>query len=273
MPRLFRPVLVSLLVALRVSANDAPAPADPAAEAWRALRERRHVEAAPAFETALRRGPASAVLRLGHAVALLNRQPRRRENIAEADRLLAVLAREADDVDLQARYLRARVAEAHLFEPDPQLAARRYAELIADAPTHPFAQAAVPKLVRLRVYSLGEDPLDALAAAEPWASALTDASARRDYHFVMARSYLFFKASPERALAHLLAAREAGQLIPAQAAATLAGIAELARELGRADLARDAYREFLDTHRRDRRVYMIRQRLAGLGEAAPAPDR
>lgn len=272
MPRLPRLVLPWLLVALCTRTDAAPA-TDPGAEAWRALRERRHAEAGPAFEAALEQGPASSVLELGRAVALLNRQPRLRENVAAADRLLAGLAREPGEVGLQARYLRARLAEVHLFEPDLPLAARRYADLIADAPAHPFAQAAVPKLVRLRVYLLGDDPVAALAAAESWAPALTEPSARRDYHLVMARSHLFFKTDPERALEHLIAARAAGQLIPAQAAATLVGIAELARELGRVELARDAYGEFLRTHRRDHRVYMIRQRLAELDPAAPAAAR
>ena len=263
--RLLRLALCLALTANAANARPEPSDAELSDEAWRTLRERRFGESVPAFDAALARLPESEALAFGSAVALLTRQPRSRQNIARADAWLAELATRPDELGLQARYLRARVAELHLFEPDPALAARRYEELVALAPEHPLAQAAVPKLVRQRIYQLGHDPLIALADAESWAEVLTAPDARRDFHQVMARSHLFFKSSPETALRHLLATREAGQHIPAGAASTLASIGELARELGQTATARAAYRAFLENHPRDQRVHMIRQRLAELG--------
>ncbi len=265
------------LLALALAATALPvfaAPSSPPPEPWPLLRDRLFSDALPAFNQALRSQPDSPALALGRAVTLLNRQPRTRDNVAVADAALAELEGQSGDLGLQARYLRARVAEVHLFEPDFPLAARRYEELIAAAPGHPLSQMAVAKLVRLRVYDLTEDPLGELRASERWAEMLTLASARRDFHLVMARSYQFFGATPERALSHLIAARDAGQAIPAQAAATLVSIGELARELGEAEVARDAYATFLENHPRDQRVYMIRQRIAQLDAAAAlASDR
>ena len=229
------------------------------------LRERRFTETVPVFDAALDKAPESLALKLGRAVALLNRQPRTRDNVAQADAQFVMLAREAGDIGLSARYLRARVAEVHLFEPDLKIAAARYEALIADAPHSALAQFAVAKLVRLRVYQLDRDPLAELASAEAWAGKLSDAPARRDYHQIMGRSYLFFKVSPERALAHLEAARAAGLLIPAQRASAAIATGELARELGRTDVARAAYEDFLRDHKRDQRVYMVTRRLEELG--------
>lgn len=273
MPRPPSPLLSLLLLAiLAPSAGIASQDKPSKDEAWQALRDRLSSEAHPAFEALLRNGDESPETALGRAVSLLNRQPRTRDNVARADEQLAVLERQPGDIGVHARLLRARLADVHLFEPDLPLAARRYEELVAAAPAHPLAQASVPKLIRLRIYQLGDDPLAALAAAEDFSATLTDRAARRDYHVIMARSYLFFRTAPERALAHLSAAHEAGHLIPAQASSTLVSIAELALELGRHDLARRAYSEFLQNHPRDQRAYMVRQRLVALA-LPPAPER
>ncbi|AHF89654.1 hypothetical protein OPIT5_04805 [Opitutaceae bacterium TAV5] len=248
-------------------------------KAWLAMRERRFTETMPAFGAATGALPAGSevppALAIGRAVALLNTQPRTRDNVARADQLLEGLAAAPDATAPFARYLRARIAEVHLFEPDLKLAAARYQALVDDAPSHPAAQAAVPRLVALRIYRLGDDPARVLAGLEAREPALTDPAALRDYHLVMARSYLFFRISPDLALAHLLRADEAGMIVPANSASVLASIAELAREQGRTDTARAACERFLEKHRRDQRVYMIRRQLAELDGApaiaAPAP--
>lgn len=233
---------------------------------WAVFWERRFQEAGVAFERAARSAPDDRSLSAGKALALLSVQPLTRENVARADAVLSELERGTDNVALVARYLRARVAEVHLFEPDLALAARRYEALLDLDASHPVAQMAIPKLARLRIYDEGAEPQAGLEVAEALESRLLPGAARRDFHLLMARSYLFFALSPARALEHLRAAWAEGLSVPPNASSVLVSIAELAHDQGQADVARESYRAFLKAFPRDQRVYMVERRLEELPE-------
>lgn len=228
---------------------------------WSVFWERRFQEAGVEFERAATRAPDDRSLAAGRALALLSAQPLTRENVARADAVLSELERGTDHVALVARYLRARVAEVHLFEPNLALAARRYEALLDLDASHPVAQMAIPKLARLRIYAEGAEPSVGLEVAEALEARLLPGAARRDFHLLMARSYLFFALSPARALEHLQAARAEGLSVPSNDSGVLVSIAELAREQGRTDVARESYQAFLKAFPRDQRVYMIERRL------------
>ncbi|MDF3057276.1 MAG: hypothetical protein K0R17_1491 [Rariglobus sp.] len=209
---------------------------------------------------------------MGQAVALLAKQPRTQGNVAEAESLLASVEDGTDEAAISARYLRARVAEVHLFEPDYPRAAERYEALIAAVPEHPVAQAAMVKLLRLRVYYLAADPITALRDAESWGERFTDAGARRDYHVIMARSLIFFGQDRARALVHLRAAERAGFVLSGNEADALVAVGELARELGDSRLARESFNRFLERHPRDQRRHFVQTLLATMPVAeVPRP--
>ncbi len=246
----------------------APAAGSPSsAEGWQALRERRFNDAGPAFARAMEAAPDDRPLAVGRASALLTAQPRTRANVEKADALLARLESGDDEAAITARYLRARVAEAHLFEPDHKLAASRYETLIATAPGHPLAQMARVKRVMLRVFVLGDDPEAELHRAEALAGEFGDGHSRRDYHLVMARGYLLLNREKERALDHLRAAAAEEFTLASNEADTLVALGELARELGRAELARESFGRFLEGHPRDERRHLVQTLLAALPAA------
>jgi len=230
---------------------------------WQDLREWRFSEAARAFA----RAPNEPASRLGHAVALLNVQPRTVEGLERAERELVALA-EVDSVDVElsvaARYLLARIAEVHAIKPDPRRAVELYGALFAAHPQHPLAQSAVAKLATLRLYRLGSEPLSTLAALEALGQQLTDVGARRDFHLVMGRSYLFFGGDQHRALEHLEAALAAGVATPTMRADLLVQIGALARDLNQSTTARRVWNEFLKTSLRDPREDLVRRHLEAL---------
>jgi len=253
-----------LVCALGLAAGAVTLSADSTGDSgWQDLREWRFSEAMRSFERVADE-PAS---RLGHAVALLNLQPRTADALACAEQELAALAEDASvstDLSVAARYLLARIAEVHAFKPDPARAVELYGALLVSHPQHPLAQGALAKLATLRLYRLGSEPLSTLAALEPMGRQLTEPGARRDFHLVLGRSYLFFGGERRRALEHLEAALAAGVVTPTVRGDLLVQIGELARELNQPATARKVWNEFIRTFLRDPRADLIRQRLESL---------
>lgn len=243
-------------------------------------------EALEQYRVAEQEGADAGEVRFGRAIALLNLQPQRASNINQAIQLLdAIIAEGAGaagangDLVVVARYFRARIAHHHQSPVRPAEAAERYAALFRDHPEHRLAQQAMVKMAILRLYDPGDPAPRAALIAEFAALAghFADAVARRDMHLTLGHAGLFFDLPPELALDHLLAAKSAGVEGHGSRGNLLVAIGELARETGRTEVAAQHYREFLERHRRDNRVYTIRQRLADLeanvgnGEEATVP--
>lgn len=256
-----RALLLGLLVAVVASAGDAPA--DP----WQLGLAYSFNEAERGFSRALRDHPDDRNARLGRAAALLNVQPRTVDRIADARRLLEAIAAEnrSDDAGVSARYLLARIADAHQQPRDPALAARLYRSLLDENTAHPLAQAAGVKLALILLYDPAQPDLAGrFAGAEALLAHVTHAGPRSDLLVILGRSALHFGRPPRDALRWLAAARESGFALRSVAADTLVALSDLALELGETGLARECLSEFVDAYPRDSRSAWLRGRLAAL---------
>lgn len=206
------------------------------------------------------------------AAALLGSQPKTDSNLARAEKLLAELAAGTDD-DFRPRaaYLHARIPHVHRQPADLSEAARRYRTVYETHSRHPLGQHAFVRWGIVTLFRPGE-PSALQALLTPFlaeAVHLTDPEALRDLDWLLAAVYERRLHDPSATLAHvekLLASpvplRELTRL------SFLVQAGELARELGDRPKAAQYYREFLDSTRRDGRVFLIRQRLTEM-EASP----
>ncbi len=212
--------------------------------------------------------PPTRETRLGEAVALLNAQPKTAQNIQTAMQYLEAIAAEqsTDDLGLTARYLRARIEHVHLTEPRPAIAAKRYREIMLDAPPgHPLASQSAVKLALIILYANTNSslPADRIQDVEQLLGGVKQKEARRDLHLLLGRGYLFFDLSPERALQHLEAAWAAGIGNRVNRGDTLLAIAQLAEGQGQVKRAKEAFDRFLAENPRDDRAHSVRMWLAG----------
>lgn len=236
-------------------------------DGWQLIADLRFNDARASFSK-----PESASDRFGLAVALLGAQPKTEANLNRAEKLLEDLASGEDDAFRpRAAYLHARISHVHRQPADWAEAARRYQAVYKSYPNHPLGQRA---FVRSGIVSLFRpaEPAALQAQLAPFlkeAVHLTDPEALRDLDWLLAALYERRLHDPAATLAHvekLLASpvplRELTRL------SFLVQAGELARELGDRSKAARYYREFLDTTRRDGRVFLIRQRLTEM-EATP----
>jgi hypothetical protein len=204
---------------------------------------------------------------LGRAVMLLGVQPRTESNLDEARTLLAGLVDSAgsDDAGIAARYYLARLEQLHAEDPDLAKARTHYRELVARHSAHLFGQLARLKLAMLALYDTAHPaPLSArLPEAEEWGSGITDPVVRCDYHYMMSRALAREDGREAQRLEHLLAMEATGKVIrdPTRSL-MLVEIGEMARAVGRRELAVRAYRQFLQEYPRDARGAAVRSRLA-----------
>ncbi len=268
--RTLRRILIPCLAACAL-AHGSLAASDTASleTAWNKAAKLLTNEALIEFESIREAGGADArEAQFGVALMLLKVQPKTEGNIQRAAELFdQVAAQGADNLSALAMYYRARVEQVHRYEPAPDKAAALFTTLIEKYPQHPVAQGAVVKRALISVYdeSALEVKRDRLASLEQAAEALTDASARRDLHLVVADSYARLFNDDERALANLLAADRIGITRSKSRAHVWVRIGSLAERTGKLEVAADYYRRFLDKYQRDNRHFTIAQRMKNLG--------
>ena len=224
-------------------------------------------EAEREFAHVLRDRPRDRDAQLGRAAALLNVQPRTADRITAARDLLESIAAEnrSDAAGISARYLLARIADAHQQPRDPALAAQIYRSLLDENTAHPLAQAAGVKLALILLYDTAQPDLAArFAATEALLTQVTQAGPRSDLLVVLGRSALHFRRPPRDALRWFAAARETGFALRSVASDTLVALSDLAIEHGETALARDCLTEFVETYPRDSRSAWLGRRLADL---------
>lgn len=225
---------------------------DDLAEAWlkaaRMLPAEAHREFAAAAE--------SREVLLGRAVTLLNVPPVTPGNLERAARWLESL-RGDDEVGIAATYFLARLEQVHRMPPNPERALRLYEELYHRHPQHPLAQMGWVKAAIWRVYEPGTD----FAALERSGEGLTDPQAVRDFHLAMADAAGRLRLPAEKQLEHLLAVDRVGVAKRKTAGDVWVRIAELAREAGQMELAREYARRFLAEFPNDQRAHLVRERL------------
>ncbi len=214
--------------------------------------------------------------RLGYAITLLIQQPKTAGNLDEAVRILESLIIDipTGEVAVVARFHLGRVEQIHRSPPNLSAAAAHFSKLVAEHPAHPWAEQAAIKLALIELYApVSADELRTRFENHRRAAAgLVTASARRDLNLLLADVALRFGLGDALALEHLMAADLAGIARPTQQARVWVQIGELARLLGRTEIARDHYGKFLTAFTRDVRRRMVLEHLASLPPAAiPAP--
>ena len=196
------------------------------------------------------------------------------DRVAKARALLAALAADgADDIAQAAQFYLARLAEFQAEPPDPKRAAAGFQRLIAEHPDSVWAQAAVPRLAILLLYTGAgpADPAARVAAAEHLEGSARQPPAVMELHLVIADAIFHHRLPDGRALPHLLAAERAGGMDAATRADVLTQIAELSRLGGDTAQAARYDRTCLAEYPRDARQFPLRQRLAALEPVKPAP--
>jgi hypothetical protein len=273
-----RPAILIFLFLLPGAAAPAAVPSPPIgtlAEAWQALANNRPDLALPQFErlAAQGRGDPRSV-RFGTALSLLAQPTDLPNRVARARALLAALAADgSDDVALGARFQLARLAEFQADPPDPLSAAKIFRQLIAEHETSVWAQAALPRLAVLLLYTAAgpADPAQRVAAVAPLLGSARQPAVAVELRLIIADAIFHYRLPDALALPHLLAVEQTAELDVASRGDVLVQIGELSRLAGDGAQAARYYRTFLAEYPRDARQYAVRQRLAGLDGTKPAP--
>ena len=216
---------------------------------------------------------------LGRAALLLLQQPKTQANLDQAVAELETLAATtpADEPAIAARYLLGRIAHTHRTPADLPAAAAHYRRLVAEHPAHRLGEQALIKLALIEIYEPGLAPEERLARFERYgrqAEELRHAGSRRDLHLLLANACTNLRLDEALALRHYMAAERAGVGNPVLRANVIVAAGELARRLGRADLAREYFERYLAEFSRDYRRAFVKDKLAALPvtPATPAPE-
>lgn len=257
--------LAALLFIQGPLARSAEAPADPAAlrEAWQASALNLFKDANHRFADLTGREA-----RFGEAVTLLQVQPKTASNINRSASLLEQVRADnpGDELGIAALYHLGRLEQVHRMPVNPAAAIAHFNTLIQDHPGHPFTEQAITKLAIIELYA-PDNAARRPAVFERFtalADTLVTSDARRDLNLTLGNAALRFGLGDERALERYLIAEQAGIHLTTVRSSTLVTIGELARKLGRHDIAREHYQLFLKDFQRDDRRLMVKEALATL---------
>ncbi|MFI5355880.1 MAG: hypothetical protein ACHQ4G_00950 [Opitutales bacterium] len=260
---------------LLVAFLNCTASAADATAGWEALTRLDANQALQDFTADLNRQPQDRAIRLGVALAELNRQPRLPGNVAAARELLLALRTEnaQDDPGIAATYTLARLDQLDETNPDPVRAALAYRSLLAAHPGNPIAELAAPKLAILLLYD--EVPLavweERVADVQAMLPTLRTRAAQRDTRLVLADALLRLRQDHARAYPLICYCLDANLVArPPRLGMLLLQAAESARVLGRPADAIRYYRRYVAEFPREDRTPEVRRRLAVLvGKAVP----
>jgi hypothetical protein len=214
------------------------------------------------LEEALGPPPVDPVTEFSFAAALLSRQPLSQDNIQQALEICTRLGAGLEDPSLQlrARFLAARIQQAHLDPLRLDAAADAYRAILQDFPGDPVADLAGVKLaVILTDQSPDLDPADLLAELDGISSRLVMSEAKRELYLSRADVCRQRLDQPALALDHLIAARREGFQSEERNANLDVIIAGLARELDETEIALFHYRRFVEERPFDQRSGTIRR--------------
>ncbi len=252
-PRYFLPLLiVPLLAAAAPSAPDA---------AWNSLVNNRPQDVL----RKIRRDAESRADRLAWAAGRIGTQPASDSNMREAEAVLAELAQGSDELAAEAAYLRARIYQLHLNEPDFAKAAELYAALAERQPESHWAQLGLVKLGLLKLYALPEATspgVDRLAAAEALLPRLREPLLRRDLDLQIGQAGIVLRQPQARFLPHLIAAERVGGITGTAREDLIVQIGVLSERAGDWAMAREYFEKYLAEYPVNVRAFTIRQKLA-----------
>ena len=274
MPLLNQISVLAALVLLTVFRTALAAEESPAIEqAWEKASLLLTSEAYDDFVQIRKAGKSPREADFGVALMLLNKQPKTDGNLDKAAGLFEQISESGDDdLAMLAGYFRARIEQVHRRTQNPGKAVELFTKLIERHPEHPFAQFAAVKRSMIDIYD--DSPIESkrqrLAALEIAADGMTHPPAKRDMQLLIADSYVRLFQDDGQALKHLLEADAIGITRAKPRADVWLRIAELARLLGKNDVAAIYYRKFLKEFQRDNRHYTIEERLKELGAKGAA---
>jgi hypothetical protein len=206
------------------------------------------------------------------AAVLLSAPPKTETRVMEARRLFSAVrdADPLDDLGLAARFHLARIEQNHRATPDLEAAQALYSALVADAPAHWFGQFSLVKLAMLDLYAEWPDePLD--ARIDAWmerAHNVTDPALRRNLCWMLGDLQVRFGTNLDRALAIYQEGEAIGYSRHDIRSLMILRIHNLARQLGRTELAREAAQRHLEEFPRSTFTTLLRERLAEAADPA-----
>ncbi|MCC6415206.1 MAG: hypothetical protein IT582_04795 [Opitutaceae bacterium] len=209
--------------------------------------------------------------RLAEGAAWMSLQPSTDENLAQAGRIFAELAKGDDEIAAQAGYLQARLWQLHHLQPDYERAAQLYEALAEKQPASHWAQLGLVKLGMLKLYALpGVE--DRIAAAEAVLARLAEPERQRDLHLQIGQAGVILKAPLERILPHLVAADKIGGVSGTAKEDLVVQIGELAMRAGQPDLAGEYFERYLRDYPDNLRAYEVRERLTEVKKQRAHPE-
>ncbi len=251
--------ILPLILVWPLLAVGAAAPAGPD-RAWSALADNRPQDVL----RQLRRDADSRADRLAWAAARIGAQPATDANMREAEAVLAELESGTDELAAEAAYLRARIYQLHLNEPDFAQAAQLFAELARRRPESHWAQLGLVKLGLLKLYLLPDltDPgSDRLAAAEALLPRIHEPLLRRDLELQIGQAGIVLHQPQARFLPHLIAAAQTGGITGTAREDLIVQIGVLSERAGDWARAREYFERYLAEYPTNVRAFTIRKKL------------
>ncbi len=212
----------------------------------------------------LRADSSSRRERLLWAAGRIGMQPSSDASVREAEAVLAELEHGTDEIAAQAGYLRARIYQLHLNEPDFAKAAQLYAQLAERLPESHWAQLGLVKLGLLKLYVLPDstDPAaDRLAPAEAILARIREPLLRRDLDLQIGQAGIVLHQPQARFLPHLIAAEQAGGITGNAREDLIVQIGVLSERGGDWARAREYFLRYLEEYPTNVRAFTIRKKL------------
>ena len=256
-PRPARLVLPLLILPLLAAGAAAPADVN---RVWSALANNRPQDVL----RLLRRDADSRAERLAWAAGRIGTQPSSDAAMREAEAVLAELEQGQDDVAAESAYVRARIYQLHLNEPDFPKAAKLYTELAGRQPHSHWAQLGLVKLGMLKLYLLPDSSgsaADRLAAAEALLPRIQEPLLRRDLDLQIGQAGIVLHQSLARFLPHLIAAERVGGITGTAGEDLIVQIGVLSERGGDWMRAREYFQRYLAQYPTNVRAFTIRRKL------------
>ena len=190
----------------------------------------------------------------------------------EADAVLKVLEQGTDDLAAEAAYLRARIYQLHLNEPDFAKAAQLYTDLAGRQPQSHWAQLGLVKLGLLKLYLLPdskEPTADRLSAAEALLPRIREPLLRRDLALQIGQAGIILHQPQARFLPHLIAADRVGGLTGNAREDLIIQIGVLSERGGDWSTAREYFERYLAEYPTNIRAFTVRKKLGELNRQHP----
>jgi hypothetical protein len=251
---------VGLLLAWPAAGRAEPAAAE-LTRAWTALTNCRPQDVLRILDA----HSASRPEQLAWAAAQISVQPATDDHMRAAERVLERLAQGDDELAAAATYLRARVYQLHLAQPDFPRAAELYRELAARQPASHWAQLGLVKLAMLKLYVLPDAAVagtDRLAPAEALLAQIHEHRLQRDLHLQIGQAGVVFKLPLARLLPHLVAADRIGGISGTAHEDLIVQVTVLSLRAGLAAQAREYGERYLREYPTNVRAWTIKRLVA-----------